>query len=221
MTPSASALRRMSPRASAASSTNWQKRAPRDSASSPSAPVPAKRSSTLVPSTVKPSMPWTRILKIASRTRSEVGRVSRPAGAARLRPPSVPPTIRILAPAPDLHACLVLDHPSRYLLDLARLEIPELEWPEGGADEPVDREPQMFAHPLDLAVLTLADGEAQPGVVALFLIDPGFDRAVVDALDGDARPEAGERLGIGLAEGAHPVAPHPAGRRTLDPPDKP
>jgi len=47
--PSASTFWRMSARASASSSTNSANAAPRDTASSPSAPVPAKRSSTRAP----------------------------------------------------------------------------------------------------------------------------------------------------------------------------
>ena len=58
--------------------------APRESASMPSAPVPANRSSTRAPPT-SPS-----IANSASRTRSEVGRVARPRGAFSRRPPSVP-----------------------------------------------------------------------------------------------------------------------------------
>ena len=56
-------------------STNVALAAPRDSASIASAPEPANRSSTRAPST------GPRIEKSASRTRSEVGRVSRPGGA--------------------------------------------------------------------------------------------------------------------------------------------
>ena len=49
VSPSASILARMAPRAATASSTKSAKAAPRDSASRPSAPVPAKRSSTRAP----------------------------------------------------------------------------------------------------------------------------------------------------------------------------
>ena len=58
------------------STRTWRCAAPRESASSPRAPEPAKRSSTSSPST------GPTIEKMASRTRSAVGRVSRPAGAA-------------------------------------------------------------------------------------------------------------------------------------------
>jgi hypothetical protein len=52
--PSVSTFWRMSARASAPSSTNSAKAAPREIASMPSAPVPAKRSSTRAPLTGSP-----------------------------------------------------------------------------------------------------------------------------------------------------------------------
>ena len=57
----------------------------------PMAPLPANRSTTLIPwrSTRLP-----RTSKIASRTRSEVGRVAVPAGARRTRPLNVPAITR-------------------------------------------------------------------------------------------------------------------------------
>src|SRR5690242_12476669 len=55
----------------------------------PSAPEPENRSSTLMPATSG------RMLKSASRTFSEVGRVSAPGGARSTLPPRLPPTIRI------------------------------------------------------------------------------------------------------------------------------
>ena len=79
---------RCSPRSAAIAarsrSTNTACRAPRESASMPSAPVPANRSSTRVLS-MSPS-----IENSASRTRSEVGRVVLPRGAFSRRPPSGP-----------------------------------------------------------------------------------------------------------------------------------
>ena len=63
--------------------------APRESASRPSAPEPAKRSSTLAPSTGPIR------LNAASRTRSPVGRVASPLGAAIRLPRCVPAMILI------------------------------------------------------------------------------------------------------------------------------
>src|SRR5262245_45978400 len=71
-------------------STNTAAAAPRDSASMPSPPAPAKRSSTLVPSS-SPSSP-----NSDSRTRSEVGRVTVPLGAVKRRPPRRPAMTRML-----------------------------------------------------------------------------------------------------------------------------
>src|ERR671915_539267 len=66
--------------AAAALSTKVALAAPRESASMPSAPEPANRSSTRAPSTRS-----ARIENSASRTRSDVGRVSVPAGPAITR----------------------------------------------------------------------------------------------------------------------------------------
>ena len=73
----------------ASSSTKSAPAAPRLSASSPMAPVPAYRSRTLAFSTLSPS-----IEKIAALTFSVVG-LSPLFGALRLRPLSLPPEIRV------------------------------------------------------------------------------------------------------------------------------
>ena len=70
-------------------STNVASAAPRDSASIPSAPEPANRSSTRASVTRSP-----RIENSASRTRSEVGRVASPGGACSRRPPQRPAMTR-------------------------------------------------------------------------------------------------------------------------------
>src|SRR5918996_6113481 len=70
--PHASRLRRTARRAARSESTNVACSAPRDKASTPSAPLPANRSSTRAPSTA-PRLH--RALKIASRTRSAGERV--------------------------------------------------------------------------------------------------------------------------------------------------
>ena len=58
--------------------------APRDNASNPSAPDPAKASSTRA--SASGGSPLARMLNNASRTRSAVGRVLRPGGASSTRP---------------------------------------------------------------------------------------------------------------------------------------
>ena len=85
--PSFSRFRSIALAAAVSDSTNIALSAPRDSASRPSAPEPAKRSSTRAPST------GPRIAKIASRTRSDVGLVLAPFGAKILAPLCEPPTI--------------------------------------------------------------------------------------------------------------------------------
>lgn len=74
-------FRSITVRAAESLSTKWTDAAPRDSASRPSAPVPAKRSRTCRPVTRSPNLPFTRRLKMFSRTRSAVGR--RGAGPGR------------------------------------------------------------------------------------------------------------------------------------------
>src|SRR5207302_5293774 len=86
---SLSRLRSIARLASRSDSTKTARAAPRESASSPIAPEPAKRSSTEAPSTGPIR------LKAASRTRSPVGRVSTPLGAKMRAPLRDPATIRI------------------------------------------------------------------------------------------------------------------------------
>ncbi len=90
--PSAARLPFSALTALASRSTNTALSAPRDSASMPSAPVPANRSSTLAPSTL-PS-----IANTASLTRSEVGRVALPVGAFSRLPPRRPAITRMRQP---------------------------------------------------------------------------------------------------------------------------
>src|SRR5579862_8807213 len=105
-------------------------RAPRESASSPKAPVPAKTSSTRASSNTGAGAkrPWARILKSAWRARSEVGRTASPGGAAMRRPRCLPATIRM--GFHGLDAELLAQHAPRHLLDAAPRQVTELEWPE-------------------------------------------------------------------------------------------
>src|SRR5580658_534123 len=81
---------RMSSRAATGScSTNSTCRAFLESASRPSAPLPANRSRQRAPATRAPSQ-----LNSVSRTRSGVGRISGPAAKRSLRPRHVPPMMR-------------------------------------------------------------------------------------------------------------------------------
>ena len=76
-------------------SAKRQNAAPREIASNPSAPEPAKISATIAPSREGAQSAWPKILKIDSRVWSLVGRVFRPPGVAILRPRSEPETILI------------------------------------------------------------------------------------------------------------------------------
>src|SRR5207253_3004711 len=64
------------------------------SASKPSAPEPAKRSITRAPRTPVDQGACSRMLKIAWRARSDVGRVAWPGGATRVLPRNSPETMR-------------------------------------------------------------------------------------------------------------------------------
>jgi hypothetical protein len=81
---------RMTPAAPRSASTSVTCRAPRDSASSPSAPLPAYRSTTQCP------LRSPRIENKASRTRSSVGRVTS-FGHSSLRPRNLPAMMRTTA----------------------------------------------------------------------------------------------------------------------------
>src|SRR6185295_7680329 len=113
--------------------------APRDSASMPMAPVPAKASSTRAPCRIDappaPKSPCARMLNTDSRTRSAVGRKDRPGGAARILPRWLPATTRILVLLADPFPFkLRFHHGAQHLGDLAGLKVAELEGPEGDAD---------------------------------------------------------------------------------------
>ena len=93
-------------RPAASDSTSSASAAPRDSASSPTAPEPANRSSEPRPSS---SVSVASVVNSASRTRSEVGRVSRPDGAASRRPPYRPATIAQRHPFSRYSGALLVD----------------------------------------------------------------------------------------------------------------
>src|SRR5262249_6405745 len=72
------------------------------------------------------------------------------------------------------------------LLDRAGLQLCELERPERHANEPVHPEAEVAEHVADLAVLAFTNRKCEPHVRALLAVERGFDRPVVDAVDGDA-----------------------------------
>ena len=74
----------------------------------------------------------------------------------------------------------------------------------------------MAEHVAHLAVLAFADRKSEPEIGALHALDGGFDGAVMDAVEREARAQLVElRLGH-LAVGAHAIAAQPAGRRQFE-----
>jgi hypothetical protein len=92
----------------------------------------------------------------------------------------------------------------------------ELEGAVGEADQPGDPIPQMFENPPDLSVLALLQGQGDPGVGALLAVELGADRAIGDAVDGNAARQRSEPRRIDKTVHPHLVAPHPAGRRQFE-----
>src|SRR5699024_11215869 len=103
-------------------STKVQWAAPRDSASTPSPPLPAKASSTRA-STTAPRL--SRALNVASLTRSAVGRVPSPGGPERRMPRADPATTRTAAASQVAPPPTTVD-PSRFgpMTDAAR-DVPD------------------------------------------------------------------------------------------------
>src|SRR5439155_14472278 len=178
LSPRDATLRRRMASASRSRSKNTTSAAPRDRASRPSAPVPAKASSTTAPAKGMPfaaRRPCERMSNSASRARSLVGLTVSPGGAKRRRPRCLPPTIRTCRTRfPELLG----QHLPRHLGDLATCQIAELERPEGEPDQPRDRKPEMFEHAAHLAVLAFAQGQRDPGVAALLALEARADRAI-------------------------------------------
>src|SRR4029450_9926976 len=85
----------------------------------------------------------------------------------------------------DLPPELFGKHFRRNFRDAAAIEIAELEGSKSDADQAVDCKAQMLADLLHFAVLALADGDIEPDIVALRLVDPGLDRPVMHPIDGD------------------------------------
>jgi hypothetical protein len=103
--PSAAIFARITRIAAGADSTRTACTAPRESASSPTAPLPAYRSMTRVPSS-EPSTDST-VPNSPSRARSLVGRVARPAGTVSRRPPATPAMTRVMTRARQTRAARI------------------------------------------------------------------------------------------------------------------
>src|SRR5215472_17640924 len=74
----------------------------------------------------------------------------------------------------------------------------------------------MTEHVAYFAVLALANAECQPHIGALNAIERGFDRPIMDTLDGHAMTQAVELVLRNCAVRSHAVAAQPAGRRQFE-----
>jgi hypothetical protein len=110
---------------------------------------------------------------------------------------------------------LVAQHAGPHLFDPAFGELAELKRTERNSDEPVHGKAEMFKHALDLAVFAFAQTHCQPAIGALLAVERGFDSGIAHALDRHTLQEPVEHSLVGLAIGAHAVAPQPAGGRKL------
>ena len=118
----------------------------------------------------------------------------------------------------ELRAQLVAQHPGAHFRHLALGEIAEFERAEGNADQAIDRQPQVFQHLLDLAVLAFAQAHRDPGVGALLPVELGFDRRVVDAVEADPAAQAVEPRLVDRPVRAHAIAAEPPGRGQFEHP---
>ena len=206
VSPNASMLARISARASASLSTNRQKAAPREMASSPSAPVPAKRSMTRAPvkreildavgQDIEQALAHAVRRRARPRARAGDGAPAQGAGddpharrraalgvarLARARSSSTG-SLR-LSSAASRGAQLIGEHMPLYRLGFAGLQVEKLERPVGDADQAVHVDAEVGEDAPHLAVLALAQGHGDPGVGALHAVEAGLDRPVAHAFD--------------------------------------
>src|SRR5262245_9714476 len=71
-------------------------------------------------------------------------------------------------------------------LDRTARKVIQIERSERDADQTVHLQAEIFQNLSHLAVLALANAESKPDVGTLFTVERGFNRAVADAIDGDA-----------------------------------
>src|SRR6516225_2802366 len=109
----------------------------------------------------------------------------------------------------DLFAELVAQGPRLDLDDRADRKLAELKRAERHPDQPIHLQAQMTENILDLAVLALADREGEPDIAALRAVERRLDRAIADAVDGDADGEPRELLGRDAAMRTDAVTPQP------------
>src|SRR5690554_6573928 len=172
--------------------------APRDSASRPRAPLPAKASSTRAFTTgffPSVSRPASRMLNRASRLRSDVGRTSCPSGTCSRRPRYLPPTMRMRAfagfgaprlAANDGRTQLLAKNLRRDLLNIPFGESAKLKGPIGYPHQAINSVAQMFTYYPDLPVLALPQTEGQPGIAADLIIQSRLNGTIGNAINRNA-----------------------------------
>src|SRR5271169_134289 len=111
---------------------------------------------------------------------------------------------------------LVAQNARIQLRDRALGQIAEFERTERDANQPVDGKAEVFENALDLAVLALAQSHHDPGVGALFALQPRLDARVMDAFDRHALAQRIELRLQDLAMGAHAIASQPTGGGELE-----
>src|SRR5580658_3761017 len=167
VSPSVSILPRRAANASWSRSMKTASAAPRDNASKPSAPVPAKASSTTAPAKGRPlaaKRPCDRMLNNASRARSLVGLTASPGGASRRRPRCLPPTIRMRGPFGHGGSELLGERFLRHFGNRAALKTAKLERAVGKTDQTRDLKPQMLQHATHLTVFAFGQRHHDPSV---------------------------------------------------------
>src|SRR5215470_1281397 len=70
----------------------------------------------------------------------------------------------------------------------------------------------MAEHIADLAILAFTNAEREPRVGALHAVKHGFDRAIMNVIDGHAAPQTVEPILCDRAMRAHAIAPEPSRR---------
>src|SRR5215475_2586181 len=91
-------------------------------------------------------------------------------------------------------------------LDRTARKVIQIERPERDADQPVHLQAEIFQNLSHLAILALTNAKSKPDVGALFTVERRFDRAVADAIDGDAIAKPVEPLLAHTTECPYPIA---------------
>ena len=196
-----------------AKTTNF---APRERASKPNAPEPAKASKKVT--SFHEERREVRAEKAASLALSEEGRVISGGGEERCLPLNLPLMMRILfAPFSVLRKVKVLSQKVFYRFGgdfryFTFAKVAKLESAVTDADKAGDGKSEELHHLADFAVLALGYRDRCPSVGALFLFNRQFGRAVFYAANVYAFFKATDDFRRDFAMNADAVFPFPAGR---------